>query len=135
MINKYLKFMIVLFIVVINGYLIFGGVTKEQFATQGETRRIYRVLTKEIIDMNGEYKQFGGQVIRGFTLEANFVNSRNYEEARIANKIKALGFNEKYIEKKDLFLFCNGDSGFLVATKPMIIINYEDKQPRCMPKK
>lgn len=89
------KILLIALIILGNGYVFLGGPAKKQFAIEAETRRIYRTLTKEIIFMNGEYKQFGGRVIQGFTLVISFSHSSTENRIKILEKIKEMGFDSK----------------------------------------
>lgn len=129
--NNYWKIIISVFIVLVNSYVFLGGFVKNNLTIQGETIRIYRALTTEIKSVNGEYKQYGGQIIRGFKLEVNLENSLNYNKARIFNKIESLGFNLKSVEKSNFYLFCKGKSGVLVAKEPTFQIAYENDMSDC----
>ncbi|WP_150540090.1 hypothetical protein [Actinobacillus vicugnae] len=127
----YWKLIILFFIAFVNSYIFLGGFAKNSSTIQKETRRIYRILTTEIINMNGEYKQFGGQIIRTFTLEVNWNIPESHNQSRVFNKIESLGFNLKNVEKNNFYLFCKGKSGFLVATSPIFQIEYENDMFDC----
>ncbi|HDR1928015.1 TPA: hypothetical protein QB662_002095 [Pasteurella multocida] len=127
------KILLIALIILGNGYVFLGGPAKKQFAIEAETRRIYRTLAKEIIFMNGEYKQFGGRVIQGFTLVISFSHSSTENRIKILEKIKEMGFDSKNkTSKLSLHLFCQGESGFLIAEKPEFRIDYEKKMTYCL---
>lgn len=130
--SNYWKIIIPAFVVLVNSYVFLGGFVKNNFAIQGETRSVYRILTSEITSMNGEYKQYGGQIIHGFKLEINLESSINYNKARIFNKIESLGFNLKSVEKNNFYLFCKGKSGFLIVKEPTFQIVYENDMSDCV---
>lgn len=128
------KIILIALIILGNGYVFLGGPAKKQFAIEAETRRIYRTLTTEITHMEGEYKQSGGRVMDGFILTVFFPHYSDIENRiKILEKIKEMGFDSKNkTSKPSLHLFCQGESGFLIAEKPEFRIDYEKKMTYCL---
>ncbi|MFA9499544.1 hypothetical protein ACERCG_03730 [Mannheimia sp. E30BD] len=129
---SYFKILIPIFILLVNGYVFLSGAATENLEIEGETKHIYRTLTKEIVKMNGEYSHFGGQVIRGFTLEVTFEPSEENNEAVIIRRIEDLGFIFKRMGNNPPYIFCKGESGFLISKKTIFRIDYEKKMASCV---
>lgn len=128
----YLKIIVPIYIVLGYLYIIFSGVAKEQSVAEIETRKIYNLILKEIHNMGGEYRQYGGQVIWGFILEADFSGSSNYDVMRIVERINELGFKVKMIEKNNFYLFCKEKKGVWLTKKPILNIRYDRELSDCM---
>ncbi|HDR1023029.1 TPA: hypothetical protein QB352_002346 [Pasteurella multocida] len=129
------RFKIILIVLIIlgNGYVFLGGPAKAQFAIESETRGIYRTLTKEITHMEGKYKQFGGRVIGGFSLIISFPHSSTENRIKILEKIREMGFEPQNKKSKpSLHVFCQGERGFLIAEKPEFRIDYDKKITYCL---
>ncbi|PJG85967.1 hypothetical protein [Conservatibacter flavescens] len=134
--KSYFKIIAVIYITLIYSYIFFGGVAKRDLVIQEDTKQVYDALTKEIISMKGEYRQYGGQVIHGFILEISFKNSMDYNEERVFKKIESLGFYLQNVEKNKFYLFCEKNKehnrGFLVAKESRLKIMYENSMIDCV---
>ncbi|QGM80844.1 hypothetical protein [Otariodibacter oris] len=127
------KFFFALFIILgINLYGLVSGDLFNRNSIEKETRHIYNAITEEIELMNGKYEQFGGRVNSGFILKSDFLQSHRYDKENIIKKIEKLGFTIDEKKSQDnSYVFCKGESGFLVSGDRELTIDYNYKMFYC----
>ncbi|OOR99093.1 hypothetical protein B0188_11210 [[Haemophilus] felis] len=82
--------------------------------------------------MGGVYRQYGGQVIRGFILEISFLDKKSYDLIVLLKRIESFGFELGGGDKNNSYLFCKGNRGFWITKRPKLTIYYENKMSDCM---
>lgn len=128
--KKLFNIIIFIFIIFIISYLIISGGFKTQSLTSKNTRDIYNILTKEITIAGGSYKQFGGQIIRGFILDVNVDNLNNNKLSKFLDKIEQLGFQIRDNTSEE-YLLCKEKEGVYLIRYPFLKIIYDNEMTKC----